>query len=148
MDIPALEAQERRLILKSFDEDRAIDLGMALVAIAREAKLPVLIDIRRPDHVLFQAALPGSALLNAHWVRRKSNTALTFQAASMLVALRMREKGRGMEFHGLSPDDYALSGGSVPIRVQGTGMVGVATVSGLPELEDHALVVQGLEAFI
>ena len=45
---------------------------------------------------------------------------------------------------GLDPAVYADHGGAVPIRVQGAGVVAVATVSGLPSREDHALVVQAL----
>jgi uncharacterized protein (UPF0303 family) len=34
----------------------------------------------------------------------------------------------------------------VPIRVTGAGVVAVVTVSGLPQVEDHKLVVRGLKA--
>jgi len=33
----------------------------------------------------------------------------------------------------------------VPIRVRGTGEVAVATVSGLPQVEDHKLVVRAIK---
>ena len=44
----------------------------------------------------------------------------------------------------LDPRDYTAHGGCFPIRVRGTGMVGTVTVSGLPQKEDHALVVETL----
>ncbi len=45
---------------------------------------------------------------------------------------------------GLDDRDVAAHGGSFPIIVDGIGVVGVATVSGLPQRQDHELVVEAL----
>jgi uncharacterized protein (UPF0303 family) len=92
--------------------------------------------------------MSGSAPRNDLWARRKSNTALMFQEPSMLVTTRLRDKGDGLAKHGLTETDYAASGGAVPIVVAGVGVVAVATVSGLPELQDHQLVVQAIRAML
>ena len=42
---------------------------------------------------------------------------------------------------------YAAHGGAFPIAVEGAGVIGTVVVSGLPQLEDHALVVEALERF-
>lgn len=60
----------------------------------------------------------------------------------------MQASGRSLADHGLSAQDYAAHGGAVPIRVQGVGVVAVATVSGLPSVEDHRLVVRALETLL
>lgn len=146
MDGRELEAEYAGLELDRFDEAAAWRLGVILVDLA--AKLPVVIDIRTADRVLFHAALPGSAPLNDHWARRKSNTALMFQLPSLLVAARNRGKDEPLEKHGLSGAEFADSGGAVPIRVKGVGVVAVATVSGLPQVEDHRLVVRGIRALM
>ena len=112
------------------------------------AALPVVIDIRTADRTLFHAALPGSAPLHALWARRKSNTALLFQAASYLVGSRLRAKAETLSAHGLDTADYAEAGGAVPIVLRGTGMVAVATVSGLPQKEDHQLVVRAIRTVL
>ena len=148
MDIAELEAEAADLVLDRFDERSALRLGRVLVDFALSERLPVVIDIRTPDRTLFHAALPGSAPLNDQWARRKSNTALTFQAASLLVGMRHRAKGETLAKHGLDTADFADHGGAVPIRVAGVGVVAVATVSGLPQIEDHRLVVRGLKAMI
>ncbi len=146
MDIPTLEDQERRLVLDRFDEGVALDLGLALVAYARDGNLPIVIDIRTADRTFFHAALPGAAPLNDNWARRKSNAALMWQASSMLVGIRMAAKGDTLASNGMPETDFAVHGGSVPIRVKGVGVVAAATVSGLPSAEDHALVIRAIEA--
>lgn len=144
--IADLSAEAAELVLPRFDEAAALRLGLILVDLAKG--LPVVIDIRTADRTLFHVSLPGSAPLNGLWARRKSNTALRFHLASLLVGLRHREKAETLARHRLDTADYADHGGAVPIRVQGTGVVAVATVSGLSEVEDHRLVVLGLRALI
>ena len=143
-----LIAEESRLVLPMFDEATALALGTILVDLARAENLPVVINIRTADRTLFHAGLPGSAPLNDAWARRKSNVALMFQKSSLLVGTMLREKGARLADEGLSELDYADHGGAVPIRVVGVGMVAVATVSGLPQRDDHALVVRGLDALL
>lgn len=144
MDIAELEAEFAALELPQFDEGSALRLGQTLVDLALADGLPVVIDIRTADRTLFHAGLPGSAPLNDLWARRKSNTALMFQLPSLLVAARNKAKGEALDKHGLPGADFADSGGAVPIRVRGVGVVAVATVSGLPQVEDHKLVVRAL----
>jgi uncharacterized protein (UPF0303 family) len=148
MDIPELEAEAAALVLPAFAEADALRLGRILTDLALAEGLPVVIDIRTPDRTLYHAGLPGSAPLNDLWARRKSNTALRFHEASLLVGARHRQKGETLAKHGLDSADHADHGGAVPIRVSGVGVVAVATVSGLPQVEDHRLVVRGLRALM
>ena len=148
MDIAELEAQAARLILPRFAEAEAWWLGSWLVQAAQDRKLPIAINIRTPDRTLFHASLPGASPANDLWARRKSNAAFLEQRASLIVRLRLEAKGQTMERHGTSPADYAASGGAVPIVVAGVGMIAAATVSGLPDVEDHALVVDGILALL
>ena len=140
--------QYESLQFSSFAEADALALGLTLLQLAEAAALPVVINIRTPDRTLFHAALPGSAPLNDTWARRKSNTALKFQLPSMLVGVRNQAKNESLEKHGLNSADYADHGGAVPIRVAGVGVVAVATISGLPQRDDHDLVVQAMEMLL
>lgn len=143
-----LQAELTPLTLAHFDETTAYRLGAILARLAQEGGLPVVINIRNGSRTFFHAAMPGSVANNDNWARRKSNLALIMGKASMVVTRRFAAIGRGLDYEGLSGTDCALSGGAVPVIVQGTGMVAVCTVSGLPELEDHRLVVKGLRALI
>jgi uncharacterized protein (UPF0303 family) len=148
MDITELEAEYAGLTLPQFDELAALRLGQILVDLALAEKLPVVIDIRTADRTLFHAGLPGSAPLNDRWARRKTNSALMFQLPSLLIGRRNAAKEESLARHGLPPEDYAEAGGAVPIKVAGVGVVAVATVSGLPQVEDHKLVVRGIRALL
>lgn len=147
--VEELEAQERRLVFQRFTYDDAWALGSLLVERARESQAPVVIDIRRGGQQLFHAALPGSVPDNDAWIDRKRKVVERFGAASYLVGTRYRAKGTTFEDSSrLDPDEYAAHGGSFPIRVEGAGVIGTVTVSGLPQLQDHRFVVAALEEFL
>ncbi|MFD0425504.1 heme-degrading domain-containing protein [Streptomyces parvus] len=146
--IAELIAQERRLTLPHFSYDDAFALGSLLVELARERHAPVAIDIRRGAQQLFHAALPGSSADNDAWIDRKRKVVERYGESSYLVGTRFRAKGTTFEESSrLDPDTYAAHGGSFPIAVEGAGVIGTVTVSGLPQAEDHAMVVEALEQF-
>ena len=143
MDLADLIAEAQRLIFPRFAEPEAWLLGSTLVTLSEG--LPVVINIRTPNRTLFHAALPGSSGDNDRWARRKSDAALLMQKSSLQIGTELRAKGETLEARGLSITEYADAGGAVPIRVAGVGVVACATVSGLPQREDHALVIRGME---
>ncbi|MFF8590736.1 heme-degrading domain-containing protein [Streptomyces sp. NPDC015220] len=147
--IEELEDQERRLVFGRFTHEDAWALGSLLVELARERQAPVAVDIHRAGQQLFHAALPGSTPDNDAWIARKRRVVERYGAASYLVGARFRAKGTTFEASSrLDPDTYAAHGGSFPLRVEGVGVIGAVTVSGLPQLADHRLVVEALEAFL
>ena len=148
MTLEELEAEAARLILSEFTEETALRLGLTLMNMSKLDRLPVVIDIRTNDRTLFHLAMPGSAPVNDRWARRKSNTALHFHLASLHVGRNMEAKGETLAKHGLTDAEFAVQGGAVPICVAGSGLVACATISGLPQLEDHRLVVRGIETLL
>ncbi|MEU2674447.1 heme-degrading domain-containing protein [Streptomyces sp. NPDC007164] len=146
--VSELIAQERRLTLPHFSYDDAYALGALLVSMARESHAPVAIDIRRGAQQMFHAALPGSSADNDAWADRKRRVVERYGESSYLVGTRFRAKGTTFEDSSrLDPGVYAAHGGSFPIAVEGAGVIGSVTVSGLPQAEDHAMVVAALERF-
>jgi uncharacterized protein (UPF0303 family) len=72
-----------------------------------------------------------------------------FNESSYLVGRRLNAQGRTLgQDQGVDPMRYAAHGGSFPVRVRAVGVVGTVTVSGLPQADDHALVVEAIGRFL
>jgi uncharacterized protein (UPF0303 family) len=147
--VALIEEQERRLVFTAFGNDDAWQLGNVLVDLARARSAAVTIDIRRNGQQLFHAALPGTSADNDAWIQRKIRTVDRYGHASYLVGLRSVAKGSTFEESSrLDPDTYAAHGGAFPIVLAGTGPIGTVAVSGLPQGDDHDLVVAALESYL
>ena len=141
--------QERRLTLPSLSEDDAIAIGRRILDAAAERDLPVTIEVRRAGRVVFRAARTGTNAHNDMFVAGKARIVERFGHSSLYERLRHEAAGTTFaEATSLAFPEYAPHGGGFPLIVAGTGPVGVVIVSGLPQLEDHALVVASLEAHL
>jgi uncharacterized protein (UPF0303 family) len=147
-DIKLIQKQEAELRLPHFDNDVAWTLGNLLRDLAFSRKQNIVIDIRRfgqPDQQLFYTALAGTTPDNARWVQRKINVVARFHRSSYQVGRYLEQVGKSFsERYNLPEADYAAHGGSFPLHVDGAGIVGAITVSGLPQRDDHNLVVEVL----
>ena len=144
-----LLAEEAELHFTRFDYDDAWRLGTMLVDAARSRRLPIAIDITRGGQQLFHAALPGSTPDNDAWIQRKVRTVMRFGHSSLYVARTAADKGKSLaEAFFVDEQLFAGAGGSFPINVTGCGVVGAVTVSGLPQLDDHRLVVDTIRDFL
>jgi uncharacterized protein (UPF0303 family) len=152
-DLERIARQERELQWTSFNEEDAWQLGSTLRELAVERQLSLVIDIRRfAPHLgnqagapLFYAALHGTSPDNAEWARRKANLVARLHRSSYAVGLALKARNMTLqEKYGLPLSDYASQGGAFPITLAGTGIIGSVTVSGLPQRDDHELVVEAL----
>ena len=146
-DLDTIARQEAELRFGSFDYDTAWHLGLSLRELAVSRKQSIVIDIRRfgqPHQPLFYTALGGTPD-NARWVQRKSNVVARFHRPSYAIGLLLEQTNRTFSDRYNLPDaEYAAHGGGFPLHVAGTGIIGAVTVSGLPQREDHNLVVEAL----
>ena len=153
-DLNSLLALETELQFDHFDHDVAWALGCSIVEFARSRSAGVVVDIRRNGQRLFHAALAGTAADNDDWIERKSRVVDRFGHSSLyLGALMESTENRFSEStfevsYRLDASLFAAHGGAFPIIVRGSGMVGTVAVSGLPQIEDHALVVEGIRSFL
>ncbi|TDN87509.1 heme-degrading domain-containing protein [Microbacterium sp. BK668] len=143
-----VETEEREIVLPRFDLDDAWRLGSAMRAAALERGLPIVIGISLGEARVFHAALPGSSADNDGWLERKSRVARRFGRSSYGVGLSFRAAGKDFDTSArLDTTEYAAHGGVFPITIAGVGVVGTVGVSGLPQADDHAFVVEHLRAF-
>src|SRR6202790_5023732 len=144
-DLEMINKQERELVFPEFDEEMAWKLGSRLREVASSRRLPVAIEIKRFGQPLFYSALAGSTPDNVEWVRRKGNLVARFHRSSYAIGVGLKETNSTLaDKYELSTADYASHGGSFPLKVTGTGVIGSVTVSGLPQRADHELVVEAL----
>ena len=80
-DIAKIAEQEATLVFDGFDEAKAFAIGSLIRERGLRDKMPIVIEIRLWDRLLFYAALPGSTASNTDWVRRKLNVVKMFQKA-------------------------------------------------------------------
>ena len=65
------------------------------------------------------------------------------------MGISLKSKGQTIEEKYLiSSSEFAAHGGAFPLIIRDVGVVGTITVSGLPQEEDHELVVTTLRAFL
>jgi uncharacterized protein (UPF0303 family) len=143
-DLEQVGVQELELRFKHFDAQVAWELGTQLRALAVKREAAIVIDVRRFGQPLFYTALEGTTPDNVEWVRRKNNIVARYHRSSYGMGLQMKLKGETLEQRGHSIADFAAHGGAFPIVVEGAGIVGSVTVSGLPQRRDHELVTEAL----
>lgn len=135
-------AQEAALTLSSFTLDDALRLGAIIHGHAERDALPIVIQVRHGRRIAFMLAMPGSRTDSENWIRRKAAVVEKLETSTMFQKLRYLERGTTFNAStGLDELEYAAHGGGIPISVANVGIVGSAYVSGLPDTEDHALLV-------
>lgn len=144
-----LASQEKELIFNTFSINTAHEIGLALMEVGKSNGYPITIDITRHSHQLFHMALEGSSADNDAWIKRKSNLVNRVGHSSYYMSTRLAIEGKTIEEALLlNESEFAPHGGSFPIIIKDTGIIGTITVSGLASADDHQLVVDVIRTFI
>lgn len=144
-DLARIAVQEKRLQFRAFDASTAWELGNRLKTNAEARALAVAIEIRVARETIFFYAMPGTHPTNADWARRKRNVVDYHARSSYAVGLQLQDEATTLQDKlGLPLRDYATHGGSFPLTVAGVGVIGTVTVSGLPQRDDHNMLVEVL----
>lgn len=145
---------EKGTTFTEFNPEIAWKLGSFAREYALE-KFPhraVVIDITlSTGHCLFRTAtLPGTSVDNDNWVQRKVKSVFRFGKSSFFMGQDLRLRGETLEsFFFVSPKEFSVHGGSIPIRVNAhDAVIGALTISGLTEEEDYLLAVEIVKKFL
>jgi uncharacterized protein (UPF0303 family) len=141
--------EEQILTLPSLDITGALEIGeiAKLLSIARN--LPVAIEVRLGDWIVYHASLPGSKPENDWWMSRKARVVMLKQHSTMYERVSAEE--RGVDWHkenNLLDETHAIHGGGLPLITKNEGFAGMLLISGLPQVEDHLLGVEVLTEFL
>jgi uncharacterized protein (UPF0303 family) len=144
-DLRILDQQEQQLRFRHFNADTAWQLGCLVRTSLLNWGASATVEIEIAGQVLFSCVTPGGTPVQADWIRRKRNTVRRFSRSSYAVGRMLEREHDTLESrHGLSHTDYAAHGGGFPILVENTGCIGSIAISGLPQRDDHNLLVEAI----
>ena len=144
-----LLVEERILALPSFGLAEAAEIGDIAKSLSLLRNLPVAIQVRFSDWIVYHASLPGSKPENDLWMSRKARTVMLKKHSTMYERVSAEE--RGVDWHkenNLLDETHAIHGGGLPLITKDDGFTGVLLISGLPQVEDHLLGVEVLTEFL
>ena len=144
-----LRNQEEKLVLPNFDVASAIEIGDIANFLATSRNLPIAIEVRLGDWIVYHASLSGSTPENDWWISRKARVVMLKHHSTMYERVSAEE--RGVDWHkenNLLDETHAIHGGGLPLITKSEGFVGVLLISGLPQVEDHLLGVEVLTEFL
>ena len=141
--------EEQLLILDSLDVQCALKIGEIAKSFGVMKDLPIAVEVRLGDWIIYHASLPGSTVENQWWIDRKARVVSLKQHSTMYERVSAQE--RGVDWHkenNLLDETHAIHGGGLPLITKSEGFVGVLLISGLPQVEDHLLGVEVLTEFL
>ena len=144
-----LLAEEQILALPSIDISGALEIGEIAKSLSAKRNLPVAIEVRLDNWIVYHASLPGSEPENDWWIARKARVVMLKHHSTMYERVSAEE--RGVDWHkenNLLDETHAIHGGGLPLITKDKGFAGVLLISGLPQVEDHLLGVEVLTEFL
>ena len=141
--------EELLLTLPALDVADAVEIGEIAKSFGSQRGLPIAVEVRIDDWIIYHASLPGSKSENQWWIDRKARVVLLKHHSTIYERVSAEE--RGADWHqenNLLDETHAIHGGGLPLITKNEGFVGVLLVSGLPQVEDHLLGVEVLTEFL
>ena len=141
--------EEEHLQLPSLTLVELLEIGNIATQIGLSRSVPIAVELRLGDWVIYHASLPGSTPENQGWIDRKARVVMLKKHSTLYERVSAEE--RGVDWHkenNLLDETHAIHGGGLPLITKDDGFVGVLLISGLPQVEDHLLGVKVLTEFL
>jgi len=141
--------EELLLTLPALDVADAVEIGEIAKSFGVMRGLPIAVEVRLGDWIIYHASLPGSTAENQWWIDRKARVVLLKHHSTIYERVSAEE--RGVDWHkenNLLDETHAIHGGGLPLITKSDGFVGVLLISGLPQVQDHLLGVEVLTEFL
>ncbi len=143
-----LLAEEQGLKLASLTNSDAVEIGNLATTLGKQRRMPIAVEVRIGDWVVYHASLHGSKPENNWWISRKVAVVLVKQHSTMYERVSAEE--RGVDWHkenNLQNETHAIHGGALPL-ITNEGFRGILIISGLSQVEDHLFAVEVLTEFL
>ena len=140
--------EEQKLKLPDLTTLDAIKISLVATDLGNQRKLPIAIEVRIGDWIVFHASLQGSKPENDWWINRKVAVVKLKQHSTMYERVSAEE--RGVDWHkenNLQDETHAIHGGALPL-ITNEGFKGILIISGLPQVEDHLFAIEVLTEFL
>ena len=144
-----LLSEEQFFTFDNLTPENALEIGEIAKSLGVLKSLPIAVEVRLGDWIIYHASLPGSTIENQGWIDRKARVVMLKHHSTMYE--RVSAKERGVDWHkenNLLDETHAIHGGGLPLITKDQGFVGVLLISGLPQVEDHLLGVEVLTEFL
>ena len=141
--------EEAILTLPALSVSDAVEIGEIAKSFGTMKDLPIAVEVRIGDWVIYHASLPGSTVENQGWIDRKARVVMLKHHSTLFERVSAQE--RGVDWfaeNNLTNETHAIHGGGLPLITKNEGFVGVLLISGLPQVEDHLLGVEVLTEFL
>jgi uncharacterized protein (UPF0303 family) len=141
--------EEQLLVLPDLSQKSAIEIGEIAKSLGTQRSIPIAVEVRVGDWIVYHASLPGSTPENDWWIGRKARVVKLKQHSTMYERVLAEEQG--IDWHkknNVLDETHAIHGGGLPLITKADGCVGVLIISGLPQVEDHLLGVEVLTEYL
>ena len=141
--------EEQFFTFDNLTPENALEIGEIAKSLGVLKSLPIAVEVRLGDWIIYHASLPGSTVENQGWIDRKARVVMLKHHSTMYERVNAQE--RGVDWHkenNLLDETHAIHGGGLPLITKDQGFVGVLLISGLPQVEDHLLGVEVLTEFL